>query len=47
MASVEAIGEPGARRRLRGGRREGAKSMRVPSFVTVCRWGRKMAVAVQ
>jgi len=37
MASVEAIGEPGARRRPRGGsrgsgRREGAKSMRVPSF---------------
>jgi hypothetical protein len=37
MASVEAIGEPGARRRRRGGRRgsgrrEGAKSMRVPSF---------------
>jgi len=34
---VEAIGEPGARRRPRGGsrgsgRREGAKSMRVPSF---------------
>lgn len=44
MASMEAIGEPGARRRRRVGRRgsgkrEGAKSMRVR---TVYRWG-KMA----
>ena len=40
MASVEAIGEPGTRRRRRGlkrwsGKREGAKSMRVRSFVIV------------
>lgn len=46
MASVEAIGEPGARRRRRGnGKREGAKSMRVRSCTAVYGWG-KMAGAL-